>query len=222
MNKNDSLNNNNGYNTVVDKDFFINYPKEIDRMAEKFSRGLIDYQEKIIINSVSKHTVEIQNIDVDDAIIKGIEDLKHEKIRDDDIVILFDYFYSKNITENENKKEYKYNGKRYKIIDEVSTNGKVYILNKNKLPKLNCYKFNKNDYKEIDIRNISDDDRILICINDLSKDANYRKKIIEEKPDWLNNEIDKEQLLKTKVAIIIFQKCNINEDDEIVGYYIEK
>lgn len=213
-NSNKKNNNYNGYNTVVDKEIFVSYDNFTFKMAEDIRNGLMNYKEKILIESFSEKVIELKG-EIDNNITSAIEKLKKES-DDEDIIIICDWIYSKNIIRNKNNLKYKFNGYKYRVIDQVNTGGKIFVVNKNKLPKIISYKFTDEDHlKE---KNMGNSD-IYISIVDLSKKSSKRKKIIEEKPEWLNEEKDKETYLKTKICLKVFQKFDIKEVSENIGYY---
>ena len=207
----------NGYNTVVEKELFVSYDNYTFKMAENIRDGLINHKEKKLVESISDKVIELTG-EADNNINLAIDELKKES-NDEDIIIICDWIYSKNIVRNRKNLKYKYNGSKYRVIDQVNTGGKIFIVNKNNLPKIISYKFtDKDNLKEKNMGNSN----IYISIVDLSKKSLKRKQIINEKPEWLNNEEDKEMYLKTRVCITVFQKFDIKEISGNIGYYFHQ
>lgn len=207
-----------GYNIVIDKEIMLEYNTFTSRMAEDYHYGLIDYNEKRILESLEKCTTKFETNIFEDGIESSIDNLLNNNVDAKDILIVGNYMYSKKI--GKKNKYYKYNGIKYKILNGVTTNNKVYVVDKKKLPKLMVCKFNNKDLKNLKVqtKNIKNDGKLLVKISDLAHDTSERKRILKENPEWLNQEKDKEEYIKTKVLLMIFQKIEIEEIETSIGY----
>lgn len=221
INSKKSIEKYNGYNTVVDKSIMLSYDSFATKMAEDYRDGLINYNEKKIIESLQNCTEIIEVNSLEEGLDNAIEKLLSENVSSKDILIIGNYIYSQRITKN--NRYYKYNGIRYRLLSEVNTNNKVFVVNKNMIPKLIVYKFEKDDLKKLNAveDNLNNKRNILVKISDLSHDKNERKIILRENPDWLNQEENKEEYIKTKILIMIFQKIDIQQIETNIGYYFD-
>lgn len=221
INSKKSIEKYNGYNTVVDKSIMLSYDSFATKMVEDYRDGLIDYNEKKIIESLQNCTEIMEANSLEEGLDNAIEKLLSENVSSKDILIIGNYIYSQRITKN--NRYYKYNGIRYRLLSEVNTNNKVFVVNKKMIPKLIVYKFEKDDLKKLNAveDNLNNKRNILVKISDLSHDKNERKIILRENPDWLNQEENKEEYIKTKILIMIFQKIDIKQIETNIGYYFD-
>lgn len=211
----------NGYNTVVDKSIMLSYDSFTTKMAEDYRDGLIDYKEKIIIESIQNSTEKIEVSSLENGLDNAIEKMLDENVNPKDILIVGNFMYSQRISKN--SRYYKYNGNRYRLLNEVNTNNKIFVINKNSLPKLIVYKFEKEDLKKLNAveNNLDNKRNILVKISDLSHDKEEREIILKDNPDWLKKEGNKEEYIKTKILIMIFQKVDIQKIETNIGYYFD-
>lgn len=210
-----------GYSNVVDKSIILSYDSFFIKMAEDYRDGLIDYNEKIIIESIQNSTEKIEVSSLENGLDSAIEKLLNENVDSKDILIIGNFIYSKRITKN--NRYYKYNGVRYRLLNEVDTNNKAFVINANDMPKLILYKFEDEDLKVLNAveSNLYNRKNILVKISDLSHDRVERNRILKDNPDWLSKEEKKEEYIKTKVLIMVFQKINVQKVETNIGYHFD-
>jgi hypothetical protein len=217
-----------GYNQIDDKAAFIkNWYVSYLGWGENYGQGMANSEDQLIFEKMVS-SADNKGITKKQDVIYEIEKVLNENIYDDPVILqtlnrLYEYEhvrksetfisrYSNDCPKNnrlDNISGYmgilKLGNRQVPVVDifvrEEKLENKVLITDLNKFGIL-------KQYSPIDnaVDSGYKDDIFLIKVIDLNKDNERRQKLINDKPTWLEKEVDKEGYLRQKVLINLYEK----------------